>query len=152
MTKSEALLTALAHGWIDGQAAPLDGDHWLQRFTPRGPKSRWSAVNCAHVKRLIAANAMKPGGLAAVAAAKADGRWEAAYPPQSSSTVPDDFAEALAADARAKAFFATLSAANRYALLYRLHQAKPEARPRLIARFLAMLARGETFHPQASRK
>jgi uncharacterized protein YdeI (YjbR/CyaY-like superfamily) len=148
VSKAEAVETALMHGWIDGQIDPFDDRFWLTRFTPRGPKSKWSQNNCATAERLIAANRMQPAGVAAVEAAKADGRWGAAYAPQSRAEVPDDLAEALDANPEAKAFFATLKGANRYAVLYRIHEAKTaRTRAARIDKFIDMLARGETLHP-----
>jgi uncharacterized protein YdeI (YjbR/CyaY-like superfamily) len=146
--KAEAIDTALVHGWIDGQIDRFDDRFWLTRFTPRGPKSKWSQNNCATAERLIAANRMHPAGLIAVEAAKADGRWAAAYAPQSRAEVPDDLAKALDATPKAKAFFATLKGANRYAVLYRIHDAKTaKTRAARIDIFVAMLARGEVLHP-----
>jgi uncharacterized protein YdeI (YjbR/CyaY-like superfamily) len=149
LSKAEAVQTALMHGWIDGQIDALDERFWLTRFTPRGPKSKWSQNNCAAVDRLTAANRMRPAGLAAVEAAKADGRWDAAYAPQSRAEVPADLAEALDANPEAKVFFATLKGANRYAVLYRIHDAKTaNTRAARIEKFVAMLERGEVLHPK----
>jgi uncharacterized protein YdeI (YjbR/CyaY-like superfamily) len=146
--KAEAIETALAHGWIDGQIDRFDDRFWLTRFTPRGPKSKWSQNNCATAERLIATNRMQPAGVAAVEAAKADGRWAAAYAPQSRAEVPGDLAKALDAAPEARAFFATLKGANRYAVLYRIHDAKTaKTRAARIDKFVAMLARGEVLHP-----
>jgi uncharacterized protein YdeI (YjbR/CyaY-like superfamily) len=146
--KVEAIETALVHGWIDGQIDRFDDRFWLTRFTPRGPKSKWSKNNCATAERLIATGLMRPSGLATVEAAKTDGRWDAAYAPQSRAEVPDDLATALDAAPEAKAFFATLKGANRYAVLYRIHDAKtPRTRAARVETFVAMLARGETLHP-----
>jgi uncharacterized protein YdeI (YjbR/CyaY-like superfamily) len=151
VSKAEAVETALVHGWIDGQLDTLDDSFWVTRFTPRGPKSKWSQNNCATAERLIAANRMRPAGLVAVEAAKADGRWAAAYAPQSRAEVPDDLAKALDATPEAKAFFATLNGANRYAVLYRIHDAKTaKTRAARIDKFVAMLARGEVLHPPKS--
>ena len=137
------------HGWIDGQIDALDERFWLTRFTPRSAKSKWSQNNCAAAERLIAANRMQPAGLAAAEAAKADGRWSAAYAPQSRAEVPADLAEALDANPEAKAFFATLKGANRYAVLYRIHDAKTaKTRAARIEKFVAMLERGEVLHPK----
>src|SRR5580704_5353473 len=126
VSKAEAVETAIAHGWIDGQIDRFDDRFWLTRFTPRGPKSKWSQNNCATAERQIAAGRMSPTGQVAVEAAKADGRWAAAYAPQSRAEVPDDLARALDAAPKAKAFFATLTGANRYAVLYRIHDAKTD--------------------------
>jgi uncharacterized protein YdeI (YjbR/CyaY-like superfamily) len=148
VTYPEALDVALAWGWIDGQKGSLDDAWWLQKFTPRGAKSVWSKVNREKVQALVDAGKMKPSGLAAVELAKADGRWDAAYDSPSKVTVPEDLAAALAANPRASAFFATLNAANRYAILWRVHTAKKaETRARRIADFVAMLARNEKPHP-----
>lgn len=147
VTYAEALTVALAWGWIDGQKRALDATHWLQKFTPRAPRSLWSKINRDKALALIASGAMQPAGLAEVERAQADGRWEAAYAGSKTITVPDDLAAALAADPRAAAAFATLNAANRFALLFRVHTAKQaETRARRIAQFVAMLARGETLH------
>lgn len=148
LSYAEALDAALAWGWIDGQKRGLDDSAWLQRFTPRRPRSIWSKINREKIAALTAAGKMQPPGLAAVAAAKHDGRWDAAYDPPSRVTVPDDFKAAIAADPAAAAFFATLNAANRFALLHRVHTAKrPETRARRIGEFVAMLARGDKLHP-----
>lgn len=148
LSYSDALDVALCHGWIDGQKGRLDDTHWLQRFTPRRPGSKWSKVNTARVAALISAGRMRPAGLREVERAKADGRWDAAYESQSAATVPEDLADALAADERAQAFFATLDSANRYAILYRIQDAKrPETRARRIAAFVAMLSEHKTLHP-----
>lgn len=147
LTKAEAIDAALCHGWIDGQLDKYDTESWLIRFTPRGSRSKWSEVNRTRAGELIAAGRMRPRGLAAVEHAKADGRWAAAYAPASTATVPDDLAEALARSPKAEAFFATLTGANRYAVLYRIGAVKrAETRARKIAAFVAMLERGETVH------
>lgn len=144
----EAIDVALCYGWIDGQKAALDGGAWLQRFTPRRPRSRWSKINCSRAERLIAAGAMRPRGLAEVEAARADGRWESAYASSAAATVPEDLQSALDASPPARDFFATLNAANRYAVLYRVQEAKrPDTRARRIEKLVAMLARGETPPP-----
>jgi len=147
VTYAEALDVALCFGWIDGQKRAFDASWFLQRFTPRKRSSRWSQINVQHAERLIAAGRMRPAGFAQVEAARADGRWEAAYAGQRSATVPADLQAALDANPAAAAFFATLRGANRYAILYRVEDAKrPETRARRIDRFVAMLARGETLH------
>lgn len=149
LTYGEALEEALCHGWIDGQVRRNDEHTYHQRFTPRRARSAWSARNVGIVARLEADGRMKPAGLRAVAEAKADGRWQAAYPGASEIEVPDDLAAALAENAKARAAFASLTGQNRYAILYRLHHAKrPQTRAKSIERFVAMLARGETPHPQ----
>ena len=148
VTYAEAVEVALCHGWIDGQAASLDESFWLQRFTPRGPRSKWSQINCARAERLIEAGRMRPAGHAAIDAARKDGRWDAAYAPPSTATVPPDLQSALDANADAAAFYATLSGANRYAIHYRVADAKrPETRARRIKQYVEMLARKETIHP-----
>ncbi len=148
VTKARAIETALSRGWIDGQLDRFDDHFWLVRFTPRGPKSKWSQINRATAARLITEGRMTPAGLAEVEKAKADGRWNAAYAPQSRAEIPDDLRAALAAAPEAKAFFDTLKGANRYAVLYRVHDAKTAAtRAARIEKFVAMLARGETVYP-----
>lgn len=148
VTYAEALDVALCYGWIDGQLKHLDERFYLHRFTPRGPRSKWSKINRGHVARLIESGRMRPAGLKAVEAAKADGRWEAAYDSPKTAAVPEDLRRALAKDAKAKQFFAGLSGANRYAILYRVQDAKrPATRARRIVRIVAMLAAGKTFHP-----
>ncbi|HZU18474.1 MAG TPA: YdeI/OmpD-associated family protein [Candidatus Dormibacteraeota bacterium] len=144
----EALDVALRYGWIDGRKRRLDDRHWLQRFTPRGPRSGWSKVNRERVERLIEAGEMRPAGLREVERAKADGRWQAAHDPPSRAAVPEDLERALAADERARARFATLDGRNRYAILHRIQTAKrPETRARRIQTYVAMLSRGETIYP-----
>ncbi len=144
----EALAGALCFGWIDGQKGRLDDDYWLQRFTPRKPGSRWSRINTDSAARLIAAGRMRPAGRAEVERAKADGRWAAAYEPQSGTGVPDDLAAGLAGNESARAFFETLSGANRYAILYRIGNAqRPETRARRIAKYVAMLAEHKKIYP-----
>lgn len=144
ITHAEAVVEALCWGWIDGQAQPFDEISWLVKFTPRGPRSIWSQVNVAHVERLIASGRMQPAGLAVVNAAKADGRWDAAYASTSTFVLPDDFLEALALRPEALAFFETLNKTNRYAIYHRLHTAKrPETREKRMNDFLEKLQRGE---------
>jgi uncharacterized protein YdeI (YjbR/CyaY-like superfamily) len=141
----EALEVAICFGWIDGTRKALDERFFLQKFTPRRKRSRWSRINRDKAEELIAAGRMRPAGLAEVERAKADGRWEAAYEPQSTSTVPDDLREALARNPKAEKAFAGLDSRNRYAILYRVGDAKrPETRTRRIEAFVAQLARGET--------
>ncbi len=147
VTYGEALDVALCFGWIDGQARGFDETYYLQRFTPRTTRSKWSKRNRDHIARLTSEKRMRPAGLAAVEAAKADGRWDAAYDSPSTATVPDDLQAELDANPKAAAFFATLSSANRYAILYQLADAKrPETRARRIAKYVAMCERGETVH------
>ncbi len=147
VTYAEALDEALCYGWIDGQKKSLDEQAWLQKFCPRRPKSIWSKVNISHVERLTQAGKMKPAGLEAVAAAKADGRWEAAYEAQSKMTVPDDFLKALGKNKKTLAFYKTLNKANLFAIAFRLQTAKkPETRQKRMEAILAMLSKGEKFH------
>jgi uncharacterized protein YdeI (YjbR/CyaY-like superfamily) len=144
-----AITVALCFGWIDGQKRALDDTHWLQKFTPRRAKSRWSRINRDKALELIEAGRMRPAGQREVELAKADGRWDAAYAGSRTIEVPPDLAEALAANDAALAFFEKLSSANRYAVLYRINDAKrAETRARRIATFVAMLADGKTLHPQ----
>jgi uncharacterized protein YdeI (YjbR/CyaY-like superfamily) len=144
----EALELALCFGWIDGQRKALDEAYFLQKFTPRRQRSRWSKINREKAEALIAAGSMRPAGLAQVEAAKSDGRWEAAYEGQASAGVPEDLQAALDASPAAAEFFAGLSSQNRYAILYRLQDAKrPETRERRLAKFVAMLEREEKLHP-----
>src|SRR5579884_1069171 len=145
----EVLDTALCFGWIDARRRGLDETHFLQRFTPRRSRSPWSRVNRERAERLIAEGRMRPAGLAEVERAKGDGRWNAAYASQSRMEVPADLARELDARPAAKAFFARLSSQNRYAILYRLHDAKrPETRARRLEKFVAMLEAEETIYPQ----
>jgi uncharacterized protein YdeI (YjbR/CyaY-like superfamily) len=143
----EALEAALCFGWIDGQKRALDEDYWLQRFTPRKPGSRWSKINAAKADALIAAGRMRPAGQREVDAARADGRWDAAYDGQRASTVPDDLRQALDANPTAAAFFSSISSVNRYAIIYRIGSVKRvETRARKIAQYVQMLAEHKTIH------
>lgn len=153
LSQREAIDCALCHGWIDGQIQRFDDEVYLTRFTPRKAGSRWSANNRHRAEELIAAGRMSARGLAEVEAAKRDGRWDAAYPSASAAATPADFEAALAGSPTAGARYAALDGANRYALLYRLHHAKtPPRREEMIAKFVAMLERGETIHePRKSR-
>lgn len=147
VTYPEAVDVALMWGWIDSQKRAHDADSWLQRFTPRGPRSLWSAINRGRAQSLIDRNLMQPSGLAEVERARADGRWEAAYEPASKIEVPEAFAAALAANPAAQKAFEQLDRANRYAMLWRLQTAKkPETRARHVARFVEMLLSGEKIH------
>ncbi len=147
VTYAEALDHALCFGWIDGQKQPYDAQSWLQKFTPRRPRSGWSKINTRHAERLMNAGAMTPAGLKEVIDAKTDGRWRAAYDSSSTAAVPDDFLRALAKKKKAKTFFATLNKANRYSITYRLQTAKkPETRAKRMRAIVEMLARGEKFH------
>jgi len=144
---AEAVEVALCFGWIDGQAASLDDDWYLQRFTPRRPRSKWSQINREKAEALIASGSMRPAGLREVERAKEDGRWDAAYASPSRMTIPDDLRDALDANPAARDSFEGLNASNRYAILYRIHDAKrPETRARRIEKFVGMLARGEKLH------
>ena len=144
---AEALDEALCHGWIDGQKKSFDATSWLQKFTPRRPKSIWSKINTGHVARLHKLSKMKPGGIAAVEAAKQDGRWQAAYDSPGKATVPKDFLDQLGKNKKAKAFLETLNKTNLYSIAWRLQTAKkPETRERRMKAILAMLAKGEKFH------
>jgi uncharacterized protein YdeI (YjbR/CyaY-like superfamily) len=148
LSYDEAVEAGLCFGWIDGQKKGYDERSWLQRFTPRGPQSIWSKVNRAKAEALIAAGRVRPAGLAAVERARQTGRWDAAYDPASTATVPEDLQAALDASERANAFFKTLSGANRYALLFRIQTAKkPETRARRIREFIDMLEGGEKLYP-----
>jgi uncharacterized protein YdeI (YjbR/CyaY-like superfamily) len=148
VTYSEALDVALCYGWIDGQKDKLDGSYWLQRFTPRGPRSKWSRINRDRAVALIARGEMQPAGGREIERAKADGRWEAAYHGQRTAPVPDDLRRELQNNAAAREFFATLDSANRYAILYRLQEAKrPETRARRLEKFVTMLNEGKKIHP-----
>jgi uncharacterized protein YdeI (YjbR/CyaY-like superfamily) len=148
LSYAEALDVALCYGWIDGQKNSYDESSWLQKFTPRGPKSIWSKINREKAQQLIESGKMKPAGLKAIESAKHDGRWHAAYDSQSRATVPSDFQAALESNPEANAFFATLNSANRYAILFRIHTAKkPETRAKRIQEFIGMLERHEKLHP-----
>lgn len=147
VSKAEAIDIALCHGWIDGQLDKYDDASWLVRFTPRKRASKWSKINRTRATELIESGRMRPAGLAEIEAAKADGRWDAAYAPASAAQVPPDLQAALDGSPRAAAFFATLKGANRYAILYRVGTAKkPETRAKRIGEFMALLERGETIH------
>jgi uncharacterized protein YdeI (YjbR/CyaY-like superfamily) len=147
LSYAEAIEVALCHGWIDGQKRAHDDEVWLQRFTRRTPRSRWSRINRDKATALIEQGSMKPAGHAAIEQAKADGRWERAYAGARTVEVPDDLRRRLDETPAAAAFFAELDGANRYAVLYRIHEAvRPETRARRIENFVAMLARGEKPH------
>jgi uncharacterized protein YdeI (YjbR/CyaY-like superfamily) len=148
ISRADALEVALCYGWIDGQADSFDDDHWLQRFTPRTPRSKWSRINREKAMELIETGAMKPAGLREVERAKADGRWAAAYEPPSTAAIPDDLQGELAKSDRAREFFDTLDSRNRYAILHRIQDAKrPETRARRIAKYVAMLNDGKKIYP-----
>jgi uncharacterized protein YdeI (YjbR/CyaY-like superfamily) len=153
VSKSEAVDTALCHGWIDGQLDSFDDQYSLVRFTPRRQTSKWSERNRARALQLIESGQMLPAGLKEIERARKDGRWGAAYAPQSTADVPDDLRAALTRNKKAAVFFETLDRANRYSILYRIHHAKkPETRAAHVKKFVAMLAAGETIHPQKSKR
>jgi uncharacterized protein YdeI (YjbR/CyaY-like superfamily) len=148
LSYAEALDQALCYGWIDGQKKPFDNLSWLQKFTPRRPKSGWSKINTQHVERLIKAGTMAPAGIEAVEAAKADGRWESAYASPKNASPPEDFLNELSKNKKAEAFFRTLNKANIYSIVYRLETAKKlETREKRMKTILAMMERGKAFHP-----
>ncbi len=148
VTYDQAVEVALCYGWIDGQVRKFDGDYYLQRFTPRRPRSRWSKVNREKATELIERGEMKAAGLREVERAKADGRWDAAYDPPSTATVPEDLQRELEKNERARSFFSELDSRNRYAILYQIQDAKrPETRARRIAKYVAMLAEQEKPYP-----
>ena len=142
----EAVELALCHGWIDGQVKRLDDDHYLQKFTPRRPRSNWSKINREKAERLIAEGRMSPAGLREVERAKEDGRWDDAFDPPTTATVPDDFQSALDAEPAALEFFESLAATKRYSFLYRIREAKrPETRAKRIAEYVELLREGRTL-------
>jgi uncharacterized protein YdeI (YjbR/CyaY-like superfamily) len=146
VTHVEALDVALCYGWIDGQRNSFDENYFLQKYTPRRPKSIWSKINVENAERLIASGEIKPSGLKAVEAAKQDGRWVAAYASQKNIVVPSDFQSALNTNKKAKAFFETLTGSRRYVFLFRITTAKKaETRARRIRMFVEMLEKGKTF-------
>jgi uncharacterized protein YdeI (YjbR/CyaY-like superfamily) len=143
---AEALEEALCFGWIDGQVRRFDEHFYLQRFTPRRKRSKWSQINRDKATRLVAEGRMQPPGVAQIEAAQVDGRWDAAYPAQSQATVPEDFQNALDANPTAKRFFETLTGSARYAFLYRLHDlSDPQRRAKRIAEYVERLAAGRTL-------
>jgi uncharacterized protein YdeI (YjbR/CyaY-like superfamily) len=148
VTYDQAVEVALCYGWIDGQARKFDEDYWLQRFTPRRPRSKWSKVNRQKAMDLVKRGKMKAAGLREVERAKADGRWDTAYDAPSTATVPDDLRRELEKHEKAREFFATLNSANRYAMLHRIQDAKrPETRARRIEKYVAMLREGKRIYP-----
>ena len=153
LTYAAVLDAALSWGWIDSQKRALDASAWLQRFSARTSRSPWSRANRVRAEALIASGAMKPAGRAEVERARADGRWERAYEGSRSVVVPADLAAALARNPRARAFFVKLDRANRYAILWRVHNAvKPETRARRIDQFVALCGAGKTLHPAREKK
>lgn len=148
LTYAQALESALCYGWIDGQKQAESDEYWLQRFTRRSAKSLWSKLNKDKAEALIAAGRMRPPGMQEIEKARKDSRWEMAYTSASNSTVPGDLQVALDANPKARTFFATLNSRNRYAILFRVQNArKPETRARKIEEFVSMLNRGESFYP-----
>jgi uncharacterized protein YdeI (YjbR/CyaY-like superfamily) len=144
VTYDEAVDVALCYGWIDGQKKGYDDKYWLQKFTPRAPKSIWSKINTERAERFIASGEMKPAGLRAVEAARQDGRWEAAYASQKNISVPEDFQAALDKNRKAREFYSTLKSAERYSILFRIQTARmPETRAKRIQQFVEMLERNE---------
>ena len=148
VTRDESLFVALCYGWIDGQAKSDGDEYWLQKYTPRAKRSIWSKRNRDLVKELIESGEMQAAGMAEIERAKADGRWDAAYDSPKNMTVPDDLDKALRRNNKARAFFASLDSRNRYAILFRIHNAKrAETREKRIGQFVEMLARGEKIYP-----
>ncbi len=149
VSQKKAIDAALCDGWIDGQLDTFDADYWLIRFTPRRARSKWSEINRTRAQELMAAGQMTARGRSEVERAKADGRWDAAYAPQSTATMPDDLKEALDQNKAASALFADLDSQNRYAILHRIQDAKkPETRATRIEKYVAMLENGETIYPR----
>jgi uncharacterized protein YdeI (YjbR/CyaY-like superfamily) len=153
ISKAEAVDVALCHGWIDGQLDSFDEKYWLVRFTPRQPNSKWSKKNRDRALQLVELGRMRPAGAKEIERAQKDGRWDVAYASQSAAEIPNDLRAGLAKNKKAASFFETLDRANRYAILYRIHNAKkPETRVARIKAFVAMLAAGETIYPRKSKR
>jgi uncharacterized protein YdeI (YjbR/CyaY-like superfamily) len=153
VSKAEAIETALCHGWIDGQLDSFDESYWLIRFTPRQSASKWSEKNRALALQLVELGRMQPAGLNEIERAQKDGRWNAAYAPQSTAQVPDDLRTALAKNQKAKSFFETLDSTNRYAILHRIHDAKkPETRMARIEKYVTMLIERKTIYPRKPKR
>ena len=153
VSRQEAIDGALCYGWIDGQLDKFDDDWWLVRFAPRKPNSKWSEKNRDRALQLLVLKRINAAGLREIEQAKADGRWDQAYAPQSTATIPDDLDAALKKNKKAMIFFATLDRANRYSIVHRVHTAKkPETRARRVETFVDMLSRGETIHPRKIKK
>jgi uncharacterized protein YdeI (YjbR/CyaY-like superfamily) len=151
VTRPDALEVALCYGWIDAQAASGDAKRWRQRFTPRRPRSKWSLINCAAAEQLYKEGRLAPAGIRAIESAKRDGRWAAAYASPRTMTVPEDLQAALRNHPRAERAFVELDSQNRYAILYRLQDAKrADTRERRLATYVRMLEAGETLHPKKS--
>jgi uncharacterized protein YdeI (YjbR/CyaY-like superfamily) len=152
VSKPEAVDTALCHGWIDGQLDSFDDQYWLIRFTPRQASGKWSEKNRTRALELIELGRMQPAGMKEIERAQKDGRWDAAYAPQSTAQIPDELRAALAKNQKAARFFEALDRTNRYAILYRIHTAKkPQTRTTRVKKFVAMLAAGETIYPPKSK-
>lgn len=147
ITYAEAVESSLCYGWIDGIGKTYDAESYVQRFTPRRVRSVWSKINTARAEELIKKGRMKPSGLAEIERAKADGRWDAAYEPPSKAQLPTDFQALLKKHAEAQVFYDTLNSANTYAIIYRLHHVKPDARDKKYAEMIEKLEKGEKFHP-----
>jgi uncharacterized protein YdeI (YjbR/CyaY-like superfamily) len=153
VSRQEAIDGALCYGWIDGQLDKFDDRFWLVRFTPRSTKSKWSKINQVRAQEMIDQKRINTAGLEEVKRAKTDGRWDAAYAPQSKAVVPDDLQVALDGNSKAKHFFSQLDSKNRYAILYRVHDAKkPETRAARIQKYVQMLAQEETIYPMKAKK
>ena len=153
VTKQQAIETAISHGWIDGQLSAFDAEYFLVRFTPRKPRSKWSAINVETAERLMSENRVTPAGLREIEAAKNDGRWAAAYAGQRMAEPPADLLEALRASPKAKREFDALDRANRYAIIYRVQDSKKaETRAKRIEKYIAMLEAGQSLHPKRTRR
>ncbi|KAJ5618886.1 hypothetical protein N7510_002870 [Penicillium lagena] len=152
VSAAEAVETALCFGWIDGRANAYDADWWLVRYTPRRAKSIWSQKNVNTVSQLLKNGRMRPAGLAAVEAAKADGHWDRAYPSPATMTVPKDFKTALAAEPAAEKLFGTLNKSERYSMLHRVQTASPTARAKRIEALVLMLAEGKKSATSAGKR
>ena len=153
VTKPQAIETAISHGWIDGQLSTFDAQYFLVRFTPRKPGSKWSAFNVETAERLMRENRVRPAGLREIEAAKSDGRWASAYAGQRTAEPPPDLLQALLASPKAKREFDVLDRANRFAIIYRVQDAKKaETRAKRIATYIAMLEDGKTLHPKRARR
>jgi uncharacterized protein YdeI (YjbR/CyaY-like superfamily) len=152
VSKAEALDCALCHGWIDGLLDRFDDDFWLIRFTPRQATSKWSEKNRTRALQLIELKRMRPGGLQQIESAKRDGRWDVAYASQSTAQIPEDLRAALTKNKKAKGFFEALDSHNRFAILYRLQDAKKaETRAARLEKYVAMLVEGKTIHPRKAK-
>jgi uncharacterized protein YdeI (YjbR/CyaY-like superfamily) len=147
VTYDQAVDLALCFGWIDGNKAAHDDHHWLQRFTPRSRRSRWSQVNRERAERLLAEGRVRAAGAAEIERARADGRWDSAYAGQRNATIPVELQRELDSDPAAATAFAQLDAQNRFSIIWRINDAKrPETRARRVAKYLDMIRRGERLH------